>query len=584
MEYFKMYDLFIGSACILQVLNGKAKSGTVWLFRAGGKGCEEDYRSDGHLFRQTGGAPAEGKRSTKFAWISRRVFHIVTKERPSGDSRFRKITWSNRLHPSDTLIQYEGMDELSTPQVHGNSKSNTRPRTTLAPSLMRRMEATTLGPRAMAELLTREAGPRFEDQHLGTPANDGQISDLKKNYKKRNMTVDQYEKLYMISLEYDIMRLWVQVPRLLLLLCEPEMVDYLREVLQEVKWRDCPEQVVSYDTQFDLGNFYLSSLTIRDPRLLTSRKSLPTVPAFFVIHERKLMYDHDHAFRLMVELVPELGFEMLLATSDNEFSALLGRHCKGSFVGKDENHMAKKIGRAMRSRKGTLEDVSFAKSEFRALIRCDTREEYDELYEERKKGWSPIFKQYWEKYIQRDIAKSGLWSAREIGYGRVEGLSKTEVPLNIFHSQQAESLNAVMAGRCGHGDVDLAEIVHLIRDYQRAFLAEVAKANMTSGKGQFTLKEEFREKRNEEKAMALLARVLGPSHEDIQKRAEDQRKRDELENTVRMAGRGVARAPGKLQGEKKLEEVDSDEGGCIYTDEDLRMEEIDPDQASLVII
>ena len=100
------------------------------------------------------------------------------------------------------------------------------------------------------------------------------------------------------------------------------MVDYLREVLQEVKWRDCPEQVVSYDTQVDLGNFYLSSLTIRDPRLLTSRRSLPTVPAFFVIHERKLMYDHDHAFRIMVELVPELGFEMLLATSDNEFSAL----------------------------------------------------------------------------------------------------------------------------------------------------------------------------------------------------------------------------------------------------------------------
>ena len=243
------------------------------------------------------------------------------------------------------------------------------------------------------------------------------------------------------------MRLWVQVPRLLLLLCEPEMVDYLREVLQEVKWRDCPEQVVSYDTQFDLGNFYLSSLTIRDPRLLTSRRSLPTVPAFFVIHERKLMYDHDHAFRIMVELVPELGFEMLLATSDNEFSALLGRHCKGSFVGKDENHMAKKIGRAMRSRKGTLEDVSFAKSEFRALIRCDTREEYDELYEERKKGWSPIFKQYWEKYIQRDIAKSGLWSAREIGYGMVECPPPDSCQINLYQILASYNISIIQCAQ-----------------------------------------------------------------------------------------------------------------------------------------
>ena len=439
----------------------------------------------------------------------------------------------------------------------------------------------------MTELLTREVGPRSEDQQMGTPSDDRQIAYLKYHFRKKNMRGDQYEKLFMISQEYEVMRLWVLVPRLLLVLCEPEMQDYLKEVFKEVKWRDVPEQVVSYDTQFDLGDFYLSTLTIRDPRLLTShRKNFPTVPAIFVIHERKLMYDHDLAFRIMVELVPDLGSEMFISSSDNEFSALLARHFKGSFVAKDENHQAKKIGRAMRNKKGTMEDASFAKAEFRALIRCDSREEYDKVYQERQKGWSRTLQQYWEKFIQRDIDMSGLWSAREIGYGRVEGLSKTEVPLNIFHSQQAESINAVMAGRCGSGEVDLAEIVHLIRDNQRAFLAEVAKAHMPSAKGQFTLHEQFGGERNEEKATALLARVLGPSHEDIVKRAEDQRKRDELKDPVRMAGRGVARRPGKIEGEHKLEEVDTDDGGCIYGDKDLRMEDdhIEIDQASFVTI
>ena len=70
-----------------------------------------------------------------------------------------------------------------------------------------RMETTTLGPRAMAELLTREAGPCLEDQHLGTPADDRQIKSLKQSYKRQNMTRN------MISLEYDIMRFSPTAPR-----------------------------------------------------------------------------------------------------------------------------------------------------------------------------------------------------------------------------------------------------------------------------------------------------------------------------------------------------------------------------------
>ena len=345
---------------------------------------------------------------------------------------------------------------------------------------------------------------------------------------------------------------------------------------QVVKWRDAPEQTVCYDTQFDLGNFYLSGLTLRDPRLITSRGTAPTVPGFFLVHERKLIYDHDHAFRVITELVPELKSEMFVSSSDDEFTALLARHLKGSFVSKDENHMAQKIGRAIKKRNGTMEEISFAKSEFRALIRCDTREEYDQVYETRKRGWSQTLKQYWEKNIQKHIDQSGLWSARDIGYGKVEGLSKAEVPMNIFNSQQAESINAVMAGRCGSGDVDLAEIVHLIRDWQRAFLAEVAKARLSKGKSRFTLKEEYRGEGDEAKAMALLTRVLGPSHADILRRAADQKKRDELSMPVRMNGRGVARKPGEIQGQK-LEEVDrgnvDEDGGCPG--------QAGPDQASL---
>ena len=196
--------------------------------------------------------------------------------------------------------------------------------------------------------------------------------------------------------------------------------------------------------------------------LLTNNGNHPTVPVAFVVHERKLIWDHELGLKIITDLIPELKKKKFISSSDAEFTPLLGRTFTNSFIAKDENHMVKQIERAVRNRKGTAEEVSFYKNEFRTLIRQDTREEYDEEYAKRKKGWKKSMQLYWHNYIQPHIDKCGLWSAREIGYARVEGLTKEEVPRNIFDSQQAESVNSVMAKRCGDNDVDLGDIVQII--------------------------------------------------------------------------------------------------------------------------
>ena len=58
-----------------------------------------------------------------------------------------------------------------------------------------------------------------------------------------------------------------------------------------------------------------------------------------------LCRDHDLAFRVICELVPELRSKMFVATSDDEFTPLLSNHLKGAFVAKCENHLTKQIGR-----------------------------------------------------------------------------------------------------------------------------------------------------------------------------------------------------------------------------------------------
>ena len=147
------------------------------------------------------------------------------------------------------------------------------------------------------------------------------------------------------------------------------------------------------------------------------------------------------------------------------------------------------------------------------MIRCETRQEYEELLEERKVGWPRNLTEYWEKHIERHVDKSALWSARKIGFKRIDGLSGDELPSCIFDSQQAESINKVVARRCeGSKSVDLADMVHILRDYQRSFLSEVARGFMRNPRGLFKLKDKYKKDNDEEKAEILLGQVIGSQH------------------------------------------------------------------------
>ena len=130
------------------------------------------------------------------------------------------------------------------------------------------------------------------------------------------------------------------------------------------------------DTQFELGDFYVTTLTARDPRVENKRNAnIPVVPAFIVIHHRKFAWDHDLALKVMTSMVPELRSKHFVSSSDDEFTNLLVKWFPKATIVKDENHMVKKIGRAVERRGGNRKDRKFMKEEYRDLIRC-TPEKY----------------------------------------------------------------------------------------------------------------------------------------------------------------------------------------------------------------
>ena len=67
--------------------------------------------------------------------------------------------------------------------------------------------------------------------------------------------------------------------------------------------------------------------------------------AFLVIHDRKLQFDHNLAFEIMIKEIPELATKFFIGISDNEFTKTMENHFKKAYIAIDEIHETKAITR-----------------------------------------------------------------------------------------------------------------------------------------------------------------------------------------------------------------------------------------------
>ena len=121
--------------------------------------------------------------------------------------------------------------------MHGNVQSpRAMPRNPIAPSLARTVEASAMKPAALYEHLKMNAGPTADEQRFKVPSSKRQIKDLQKNFRQREGRTDIESILLRLSKEYNNFHLYVASPRVVLVLAEPLMIDYCRNILQSVSW------------------------------------------------------------------------------------------------------------------------------------------------------------------------------------------------------------------------------------------------------------------------------------------------------------------------------------------------------------
>ena len=91
----------------------------------------------------------------------------------------------------------------------------------------------------------------------------------------------------------------------------------LSEILEEadkVLMLDEGQQLLSYDTTFQLGDFYVSSLLFHH----TLFREKPCIPAMFLIHERKFTETHQMLFQQVVQHIPSIRKANCCLVTDKE--------------------------------------------------------------------------------------------------------------------------------------------------------------------------------------------------------------------------------------------------------------------------
>ena len=117
------------------------------------------------------------------------------------------------------------------------------------------------------------------------------------------------------EITYDIPEFIWKITKFPDLVCIFCLKDLINEADHVLTLQDLPsKQLLSYDTTFKMGNFYLSSLIFRH----TIFRERPCIPVIYMIHERKLTDTHFEMLQTISKLIPSLTKANIPIVTDRE--------------------------------------------------------------------------------------------------------------------------------------------------------------------------------------------------------------------------------------------------------------------------
>ena len=310
----------------------RPKGGETWVYQGEGS-KSQDWRADGHRWVNQGtvGLPRKNPR------LKKKYFYIQTENGASKD--FVKFVYHEpNSNNGPFFIHYIGNEEASKPLTHGNSK-NERAFIRSKPSSLDKWltKTKTEDPNIVYKKEVQDE----EEQ----PRNLKQLQNLRhKGNTELRISRDALYNLH--ALARDTSNQFIHVINTfpnLVVICGHKMMF---EELERVMYLDSKTQCLSYDTTFQLGDFYVSTLIFRHILF----KEMPCMPVLFMLHERKFQTHHELLFTFLKDNI-RFPKNLIACVTDGEQGIMNAMSCVPTIVDvRCWNHILNDVGRWLRDK------------------------------------------------------------------------------------------------------------------------------------------------------------------------------------------------------------------------------------------
>ena len=393
----------------------KPKGGEVYVFSHGGDVKKsKDWRADKYIWVNRGGQGVP-KNSKSFWHLSYNISMSAGDRK--GDTRFTKHVYFFKDKPDwhYFLIHYRGDESVFVPRPHGLSVANTRPHKMTCPSVLTEVKT---------KVLQNSAGQVYSENinNGNTDTVHQGILNVRDKRQVKNCTTAQRKK-YRVSHDeiFGALQLALHVkdfvkaisifPDIRVVLGSKDIWSELNSVLT---LKSDEPVLLCYDTTFNVGDFFVSVLVFRHVLF----KNGVTIPAAFLIHDRKNQSTHDEFFRIIAEEVPNLnkGNHVIVTDREKAFTRALDKHLPNMKQVFCWNHLRRDLRHWLST--STKNATSFDKSEYGKhlvnLMQCESIEAFEDLEAEYKLVWSQPVVEYFDAQLCNDIIEhAARWVLEE---------------------------------------------------------------------------------------------------------------------------------------------------------------------------
>ena len=350
----------------------KPKNGDVYLFSyAHDPNCHQNYVSDGFSWENQG----VHKAPSKDPFLKKRYYkRVIGGKKVNFTKQVTELL--DRTHQR-VLIHYLGDDDQIIEEApHGNRVKNTsREHLRTMPSVLKTITESNFDPGKTYKTMVTNPSVPSSSFATGVPRNRKQIENKQYNEKKSKAvdrcgiygTIEMNEELSNFVTDLTL------IPHLRVIMVNENLLSMWSRQACDVKCN-----VLSYDTTYGMGDFYVSTLIARHCHF-------ENAPAFVIgvlIHHSRDAESHEVFFRRMRKMSPCLDKENVVIVTDRE--AGTRKALKEVFTTTKLfscwNHIKSDVKRFLHVHKVPQNDRSTYMNHISSLLRSNSTEDFISSY------------------------------------------------------------------------------------------------------------------------------------------------------------------------------------------------------------